>query len=125
YLLDQDVQPDVQLGPVREREHPYRLAGVDLRVVDGPELGPLVARVPAVVGVPEGEDPLLGAALLLVASGATKGGVEPVLRQCLLEALRLHDVRVDPRTVSEGSYALPHPVLVDVHDQFHADLART
>ena len=47
-------------------------------VVEAPQLGSLGARVPLAEVVAEGEDPLLGAGLLLVAAGATEGGVEAV-----------------------------------------------
>src|SRR5262249_5307843 len=59
-LLDVDVLPDVELGPVREREHPDRLARVDARVVEVPELGPLVLRIPLAELIAKREEPLLG-----------------------------------------------------------------
>src|SRR3954449_5959810 len=58
-LLLGDVAPDVQLGPVGQREHPDRLTEVDAAVVQVPELGALVLRVPLAELVAEGEDPLL------------------------------------------------------------------
>ena len=45
-LLALDVLPDVELGPVGDREHAHVLARVHARVVQGPQLGPLVLRVP-------------------------------------------------------------------------------
>ena len=48
-------------------------------VVDVPELGPLVLRVPLAELVAEGEEALLGACLLLVAPGAAHHRVELVL----------------------------------------------
>ena len=42
-----DVAPDVQLGPVGQREHPHVLAGRVPAVVEVPQLGALAARVPA------------------------------------------------------------------------------
>ena len=45
-ILGQDVVPDVELGPVREREHAHRFAGPDAGVEQVPQLRPLVARVP-------------------------------------------------------------------------------
>src|SRR4029077_13186168 len=66
-LLARDVLPDIELGPVRDREDADVLALADSRVVEVPELGPLHARVPLAEVVPEGEDPLLRAAALLVA----------------------------------------------------------
>ena len=74
-----DVLPDVELGPVRQREHPDVLALAVPAVVEAPQLGPLVLRVPLAELVAEREDPLLGPGLLLVAAGAAEHGVEPVL----------------------------------------------
>ena len=85
-VLEVDVLPDVELGPVREREDADALALVDLAVVEVPQLGPLVLRVPLVELVAEGVDALLGARLLLVAAGAAERGVEAVLVQGLLAA---------------------------------------
>jgi hypothetical protein len=50
-VLEVDVLPDVELGPVREREHADALALVLAGVVEVPELGALVLRVPAVLRV--------------------------------------------------------------------------
>ena len=77
-VLQVDVLPDVELGPVRHREHADALALVLARVVQAPQLGALVLRVPAVLAAAEREDALLGAALLLVAARAAEGRVEAV-----------------------------------------------
>src|SRR3954453_1399503 len=58
-LLAGDVLPDVELGPVRQREHPDRLTEVDAAVVEVPQLGALVLRVPLAELVAEAEHPLL------------------------------------------------------------------
>jgi hypothetical protein len=55
------------------------LAGAVAAVVEVPQLGPLVLRVPLAELVAEAEHPLLGPGLLLVAAGAAEGGVEAVL----------------------------------------------
>src|SRR5690606_15755480 len=91
-VLQVDVLPDVELGPVRQRKHPQALALVLARVVQAPELRALAFRVPAMLGRAEREDPLLGPRLLLVTACAAEGGIEPVLVQRLLQALGFHDV---------------------------------
>ena len=73
-----DVAPDVELGPVGQREHAHVLAGRVAAVVEVPELGALAARVPGAERVAQAEDPLLGAGLLLVAPAAAEHGVELV-----------------------------------------------
>ncbi len=78
-VLVVDVLPDVELGPVRDGEDPDVLAGPVPPVVERPQLGALVLRVPLAELVAEGEHPLLGPGLLLVPPGATEDGVELVL----------------------------------------------
>ena len=85
-VLAEDVEPDVELGPVRDREHAHRFALVDARVVEVPQFRALVLRVPAVLRVAEREDALLGARLLLVAARAADRGVEAATVQRLLQA---------------------------------------
>ena len=78
-VLQRDVLPDVHLRPVGEREHPERLADVLVAVVEVPELGALVLRVPLPEAVAVGEEALLGAGLLLVAAPSAERGVVAVL----------------------------------------------
>ena len=120
----QDVLPDVELGPVRQREDADRFARRDAGVVDLPHLRPLVLRVPGVLGVAEGEDALLGARLLLVAARAAEGRVEAVFVERLAQRHGLHDVGVGVRAVVERVDAVAHAVLVDVDQQVEAELLR-
>ena len=78
-LLGPDVGPDVELGPVGQREHPDVLTLVVAAVVQVPQLRPLRLGVPLAELVAEAEHPLLGAGLLLVAAGTAERGVELVL----------------------------------------------
>ena len=91
-LLLLDVVPDVELGPVGEREHADVLAAPDPPVVEVPELGALRARVPLAEVVAEGEDALLRAGALLVAAGAAERGVEAALLDRVEQRLRLQPV---------------------------------
>src|SRR6185369_16438963 len=59
-LFQVDVLPDIQLGPVGEREDTDTFPRLDTGVVQVPKLRALVLGVPAVVGAAEGEDALLG-----------------------------------------------------------------
>ena len=120
-VLQVDVLPDVDLGPVGEREHPDGLALVLAGVVEAPQLGPLIARIPAMVRRAEGEAPFLGPALLLVAPGAADRGVEAVGVERELQRLGLHHVGVDLRSVGDGADPLPETVVVHEHDELHAD----
>ena len=89
-LLAADVVPDVELGPVGEREDPHVLAAVDAAVVEAPQLGALHLRVPLAELVAVGVDALLGAGLLLVAAAATEGGGEAVLLDGVEQGADLH-----------------------------------
>ena len=77
-LLQVDVLPDVELGPVGEREDADGFALVDLGVVEVPQLRPLVLGVPLAELVAEREDALLGPRFLLLAPRPAEGGVELV-----------------------------------------------
>src|SRR5690606_39481116 len=101
-LIQIALLQDNQLGPVGQREHTDRLALLDLAVIDVPQLGTLVLRVPAVLGVAEGIDALLGPRFLFIAARATEGGVEAMLVQRLLETFGLHDVGVLGTAMGEG-----------------------
>ena len=93
-----DVLPDVELGPVAQREHPDVLALVVAAVVEAPQLGPLVLRVPLAEVVAEAEHPLLGPGLLLVAAGTAERGVEAVLLDGVEQRRGLQAVAAGPRT---------------------------
>ncbi|MNQ77374.1 hypothetical protein D3C85_922390 [compost metagenome] len=75
-LLALDVLPDIQLGPVRDREHAHVLAAMHAGVEQIPQLGPLGLGVPLAEFVAERKDAFLGARLFLVAPGAADAGVE-------------------------------------------------
>ena len=117
-----DVLPDVELGPVREREDAHALALVLAGVVEAPQLRALQLRIPAVLRRAEREDALLGAGLLLVAARAAEGRVEAVLVQRLLQALRLPDVGMDRGAMREGIDAHRQRLGIDVDDQVEAEL---
>lgn len=69
--------------------------------------------------VTEGVDPLLGAGLLLVAAGATEGGIEAIFVERLLEPLCLHDVGMLAAAVDEGVDAHGEPFRILVDDQIN------
>src|SRR5665811_257853 len=91
-VLASDVAPHIELGPVGQRKHPDVLAGAMPAVVEVPQLGPLVARVPGTELVTQAEDALLGPGLLLVATTSAEDGVESVARDRVEQRLRLQRV---------------------------------
>ncbi len=116
-LLAVDVQPDVELGPVRNRKHAHRFALVDAGVVEVPQLRALVLGIPAVLLAAEREDALLGARLLLVAARAADRRVEAVLIQRLLQRLGLHHVGMHGGAVADRADALGDAFGIGVHVQ--------
>src|SRR5438445_6503757 len=87
-----DVLPDVELGPVADREHAYVLALRNPRVVQAPQLWPLVLRVPLAELVAEREHALLGARLFLVAARPADRGIETELGDRLQQRHRLRGI---------------------------------
>ena len=120
-VLEIDVLPDIEFGPVGQGENTDALTLVDLAVVDVPELGPLVFGIPAVIFIAEGVDPFLGTGLFLIPSGAPEGGIELELVEGLLEALGFHDIGVFFTAMGEGSDALVDPFLIDMDDEVEAE----
>src|SRR5699024_11065972 len=104
-----DVLPDVELGPVGQREYADVLVPAVSTVVELPQFRPLGAGVPGTEGVAEGEDPLLGAGLLLVAPGAAEYGVEAVLLDAAQQGGGL-----EPVAAGAGAGLLDHAARVDV-----------
>ena len=84
------------------------LALVDPAVVERPQLGTLVLGVPLPEVVAEGEHPLLGPGLVLVAPGTAEAGVEAVLGDGVEQGDRLQ-----PVAGGQGPAHLGRPALVD------------
>ena len=76
-LLAPDVFPHIAFGPVAEREDAHVFARVQARIEEIPDFRALVLRIPLAKIVPEAEETLLRAGLLLVAAGAADAAIEP------------------------------------------------
>ena len=114
--------PDVDLGPVRQRERAHRLAGRELGVDRVPQLRALAARLPPVPRHPQAEDPLLGTAALLVAARPADRRVVAALVEGRAQGDRLHQPRVLLGAVAERGDALGHRLGVRGHAQVQAVL---
>jgi len=75
-LLAADVVPDVEFGPVGNRENAHIFAFADGAVVDVPKFGSLPFGVPGAEFVADAENAFLGAGFFLVAPGAADAGVK-------------------------------------------------
>jgi len=71
-----DVFPDVHLGPIRKRKDAHVFTGIHTGVVDVPDFGALVFRIPLPELIAKAEEALLGTRFFLVAPGAANGAVE-------------------------------------------------
>ena len=82
-------------------------------VVQVPQLGTLLARVPPAERVAQAEDPLLGPGALLVAATAAEHRVEPVLGDCVEQRLGLQRVAGPVGALGEPAVG---QVVLDVRD---------
>src|SRR5262245_61919940 len=73
------------------------------------------------IGAAERKDPLLGTALLFVASRTANGCVEIVRIERLFEGFRFHHMRMQRRPRSDRIYASCNALPIDVHDQLHPE----
>ena len=119
-----DVLPHVHLGPVGEREDADAFAGVDAAVVEVPQLGALILRVPLSGGVTEGVDALFGAGFFFVAARTAEGCVEAIVREAVEERLRLQQTAAAFGVENDGVCACCERRFVAPHQQLRADGAR-
>src|SRR5207245_1720631 len=120
-LVQIDVLPDVQLGPVRDREHAQAFALALARVVQTPEFGALQLRVPAMLFRTDREDALFRARFFFVAPGAAERRIEAVVVERLLQALGLPDVGVYRRAVRKRIDVFLESLGVPVYQQFELE----
>ena len=123
-ILLQDIIPHIRFGPIGQGKHAETFAGLLARVVKAPGLRPLVLRIPAMLRRAQRKHAFLGAGFLFIAPRAAKGRVEFIKIQRLLQPLRLHHIRMQPRARRDGANARAHALLIDVDDQVEAQLFR-
>src|SRR5664279_3245324 len=122
-VLGPDVFPHVEFGPIGQWKHPHGFARLDTGIEQLPQLGPLIARVPAMARGAVRENALLGAALFLIAPRPTESGVEAPLVQGLAQAFRFHHLGVDRRARGYRRNTPSKSFLVDVYEHVHAQTA--
>ena len=115
--------PDIQLGPVGEGKDANALALRLSPIEEVPQFRALVPWVPAMGRGAEREDAFLGPALLLIATRAAEGDVEPVLVERLFQPLGLPHIGVQ-RAMVERIDAARRRVRIGVDDQIHAAFGR-
>src|SRR6202051_3651915 len=120
-----EVDPDVELGPVRERKHADALAFPFAPIVKPPRLGALPFRIPAMLGIPKGKHALLGTRALFIAPGTAERHVEPILVQRLTQGLCLHDIGVQFGAVADRADAPRQALLIGMHYEPKSKLVDT
>src|SRR5580698_10037101 len=118
-----DVLPDIELSPIGQREDANAFTLALAGIIDIPEFRTLIFRIPALVGGTKRKDALLGAGLFLIAACAAECDIEAVLRERLLQSLRLPKVGMQAAVI-EGVDAPSHGVRILMHDELHAAARR-
>ena len=113
--------PDVELGPVGKGKNADVLALIDAGVVNIPEFGALVFRVPLDEFVAKRIHALFGSRLLLIAPGAAKSRVVSAGRQTIQQRSRLQQAAAFLSAQPERIRAIVTGLVVGVNDQFRAD----
>ena len=116
------IHPDVEFGPVADREDAKRFVELFLTVVDVPQFGTLVLGVPLSEGVAVRKEALLGACFFLVAACATDGGFEAQFLERVEQRHGLEPVAAGIRSGFFDDTSLVDGILDVAHDQACADL---
>ncbi len=96
-VVFRDEAPDVELGPVRQREDAEVLASLVAAVVDAPKFGSLGARVPLPERVTERVHALFGSRSFFVAASPAEYGIKLVLGNRVKQGDRLQRVAAGAR----------------------------
>ena len=111
-----DVLPDVELGPVADREHAKVLTRLQFVVEQGPQLGALGLGLPLAKAVAVRKDALFGAGFFFVAAGTANQRVKSKLFNRFEQRDRLVHVAAFAR-VGQAHGAFFHGVFDAAHDQ--------
>ena len=123
-VLAVDVEPDVELGPVREREHAHALAlaaCARCRAATAPAAGASGSQ--RCCALRNEKMRSLARDFSSSRRAPPNAGIEAVLVERLAQRLRLHHVGVDFRAVRDRPDAARDAVRVGVDDQVEAELA--
>jgi len=120
-IFRHDILPDVQFGPVADREDPDTFALGLFGIVQIPQFRTLVFGVPPMTGSAEREYALFCATFLLVTPCSAKSYVETVQVQRLLQPFGLPHIGMKWAVIERIDPAfLRFLILMD--DQFHAGI---
>ena len=97
--------------------------GLTRRVIEVPQLGPLVLGVPLAGAVAKGKDALLGAGFFFVPAGSAEGGVEAVGAQAIEQGGGLEQSAAAAGSQRDRIGAVSNRVFIAPHQQLDAELA--
>src|SRR5437016_6059421 len=116
-FLDVDIEPDIQLGPIRKWEDTNAFTRPELAVEQSPYFGTLIFGVPLALGVTKRVDPLFGPRPFFVASRAANGSIEAALLQGGQHRLGLQKLAAPLRSQAERIGPFRQGFFVSVNDQ--------
>src|SRR3981189_2142856 len=119
-----DIEPDVQLRPIRQPKNPNAFVFVNPRIKNVPQLWPLILRVPLPQGVAERVNSLFSPRLLLVPSRSSKRRVKAPFRKRVQKRLRLQQAAALLRSQRKRSSSRVQSFLILMDDQLRPNLPR-
>ena len=117
-----DVQPNIQLRPVREGKHANAFAFVEARIEDVPQFRPLILGIPLSLRIAERIDAFLGPRFLFVAARAAECRIESAGVQRIQQRLGLQQAAALLRAERERIRAVLQRFAVLMNDQLRANL---
>ena len=79
-VFARNIFPYVELGPIANGKYTNVFAGVYTGIVDIPQFGALVLRIPLTEFIPERKYAFLGPGLFLIATGTSDSSIEAEFR---------------------------------------------
>src|SRR5450631_1254070 len=76
YFFATYIIPDIEFGPVTDREYAYIFSFLNFAIINIPEFGPLPLRIPLAKFVTYRKYSFLGARFFLISSGPANAGVK-------------------------------------------------
>src|SRR5258706_187488 len=119
-----DIEPDVQLRPLRQRKIPNAFVFVNPRIENIPQFWPLILRVPLPQGVAERVNSLFSPRLLLVPSRSSKRRVKAPFRKRVQKRLRLQQSAAFLRSQRKTISSRLQSCLILMDDQLRPNLPR-
>ena len=119
-----DVVPDVELGPVRQREYANAFARSNARIVQVPYFGSLVLWVPLPRLIAERKNSLFRSRLLFIAPRTAECCIEAMLSQSIQERRSLQQPTASLRSQRDWIRTVPSASFVASDSRSRPSLSR-